>query len=314
MPCSTVSSDAVALGLVTAVQSRCRGWGGLARSCGIWVRWYLIWYWLPDLYAAGRGRPAGAADPGASVREPTAALGHHSAASGADRCSGCLAALFLSVIFKYADARHSLLSGAVSGVSSAVLLPIAARSLSGCSGCVDAGEEGRTQLTQAFRREAVDAHRAGAAPVNNKDLLPPAAQDLDADEFAEAVLLWPGRTVARAQALDKQQPRISENHVTVAALNPSEPHLGWLLAPAQFHAQLCQGVGHRRALWRPEQHAQEAGAALRRPRMIEAVPAVAALPGCRENQFSAVRACLRRPLVDGCASLRFLLPGWSFNW
>jgi hypothetical protein len=41
MPCSTVSSDAVALGLVTAVQSRCRGWGGLARSGGIWVRWYL---------------------------------------------------------------------------------------------------------------------------------------------------------------------------------------------------------------------------------------------------------------------------------
>jgi hypothetical protein len=48
--------------------------------------------------------------------------------------------------------------------------------------------------------------------------------------------------------------------------------------------------------------------------MIEAVPAVAALPGCRENQFSAVRARLRRPLVDGCASLRFLLPGWSFFW
>ena len=77
----------------------------------------------------------------------------------------------------------------------------------------------------------------------------------------------------------------------------------------------CQGVGHRQVLWWPEQHAQEAaGAALRRRRMIEAVPAVAALPGCRENQFSAVRACLRRPLVDGCASLRFLLPGWSFFW
>ena len=170
------------------------------------------------------------------------------------------------------------------------------------------------QLTQAFPREAVDAHRAGPAPVKNKDLLPPAAQDLDAGEFAQAVLLWPGPSVAPAQALDKQQPRVSENHVTVAALNPSEPHLGWLLVPAQFHAQLCQGVGHRQALWRPEQDAQEAGAALRRRRMIEAVPAEAALPGRRENQFSAIRANLRRPLVDGCASLRFLLPGWSFLW
>ena len=213
-----------------------------------------------------------------------------------------------------AEAGHFLLSGAVSGVSSAVLLAIAARSPSGCSGRVDASEEGRTQLTQTFRREAVDAHRAGAAPVNNKDLLPPAAQDLDAGEFVQAVLLWPGRAVAPAQALDEQQPRISENHVTVAALNPSEPHLGWLLVPAQFHAQLCQGVGHGQALWRPEQHAQEAGAALRCRCVIEAVPAVAALPGCRENQFSAVRARLRRPLVAGCASLRFLLPGWSFFW
>ena len=32
-----------------------------------------------------------------------------------------------------------------------MLLPFAARSLSGYSGCVDASEEGRTQLTQVFR-------------------------------------------------------------------------------------------------------------------------------------------------------------------
>ena len=37
MPCSMVSSDGVALGLVATVQSGYRVWGGLARSGGIWV-------------------------------------------------------------------------------------------------------------------------------------------------------------------------------------------------------------------------------------------------------------------------------------
>jgi hypothetical protein len=47
MPCRPVSSDGVALRLVTAVQSGFGVWGGLARSGGIWVRWSLVWYWLP---------------------------------------------------------------------------------------------------------------------------------------------------------------------------------------------------------------------------------------------------------------------------
>jgi hypothetical protein len=34
------------LGLVAAFQSHCRVWGGLARSGGIWGRWYLVWYWF----------------------------------------------------------------------------------------------------------------------------------------------------------------------------------------------------------------------------------------------------------------------------
>jgi hypothetical protein len=42
MPCSRVSSDDVVLGLVAADQSRYRVWGGLARSGGVWVRWYLV--------------------------------------------------------------------------------------------------------------------------------------------------------------------------------------------------------------------------------------------------------------------------------
>jgi hypothetical protein len=46
MPCSRVSSDGVALRLVTAFQSDYRVWGGLARSGGIWGRWSLIWSWI----------------------------------------------------------------------------------------------------------------------------------------------------------------------------------------------------------------------------------------------------------------------------
>ena len=46
MPCSTVSSDGVALGPVTAVQSRFGVWGRLARSSEIWGRWFLVWSWF----------------------------------------------------------------------------------------------------------------------------------------------------------------------------------------------------------------------------------------------------------------------------
>jgi hypothetical protein len=46
MPCSMVSSDDVALGLVIAVQNGFAVWGSLARSSGIWLRWSLVWYWF----------------------------------------------------------------------------------------------------------------------------------------------------------------------------------------------------------------------------------------------------------------------------
>jgi hypothetical protein len=54
MLCSLVSSDGVALGLVTALQSGISVWGRLARSGGIWVRWSLNWSWMPDLPVKGR--------------------------------------------------------------------------------------------------------------------------------------------------------------------------------------------------------------------------------------------------------------------
>jgi hypothetical protein len=44
-----VLSDWVALGLVTALQSGFGVWGRLARSGGIWARWYLDWFWFADL-------------------------------------------------------------------------------------------------------------------------------------------------------------------------------------------------------------------------------------------------------------------------
>ena len=43
MPCSMVSSDRVALGLVTADQSGFGVWGRLAESGEIWGRWDLVW-------------------------------------------------------------------------------------------------------------------------------------------------------------------------------------------------------------------------------------------------------------------------------
>jgi hypothetical protein len=46
MPCSRVSSDDVVLGPVAAVQSGSNVWGRLARSGGIWGRWYLVWSWF----------------------------------------------------------------------------------------------------------------------------------------------------------------------------------------------------------------------------------------------------------------------------
>jgi hypothetical protein len=46
MPCSTIASEGVALGLVTAVQSGFGVWGRRARSGEIWGRWSLIWYWF----------------------------------------------------------------------------------------------------------------------------------------------------------------------------------------------------------------------------------------------------------------------------
>jgi len=46
MPCSMVSSDSVAMGPITALQSNFDVWGRLARSGGIWGRWYLVWSWF----------------------------------------------------------------------------------------------------------------------------------------------------------------------------------------------------------------------------------------------------------------------------
>ena len=54
MPCSRVSSDSVALGPVTALQSSFDVWGRLARSGGIWGRWSLVWSW----FAGPPGRSA----------------------------------------------------------------------------------------------------------------------------------------------------------------------------------------------------------------------------------------------------------------
>jgi hypothetical protein len=46
MPCSTIPSDGVALGPVSADQRGCGVWGRLARSGEIWGRWCLVWYWF----------------------------------------------------------------------------------------------------------------------------------------------------------------------------------------------------------------------------------------------------------------------------
>ncbi len=54
MPCSTIPSDNVALGLVVAVQSGFGVWGRLARSGGIWGRWSWVWYWFAGPPGQGR--------------------------------------------------------------------------------------------------------------------------------------------------------------------------------------------------------------------------------------------------------------------
>jgi hypothetical protein len=46
MPCSRVSSDSVALGPSTALQSNSGVRGRLAQSGEIWGRWYLVWHWF----------------------------------------------------------------------------------------------------------------------------------------------------------------------------------------------------------------------------------------------------------------------------
>ena len=46
MPCSTIPSEGVALGLVTAGECGFNVWGRLARSDEIWGRWCLVWYWF----------------------------------------------------------------------------------------------------------------------------------------------------------------------------------------------------------------------------------------------------------------------------
>jgi hypothetical protein len=53
MPCSRISSDSVALGPVTALQSNFDVWGRLAQSGGIWGRWYLVWSWFAASRSVG---------------------------------------------------------------------------------------------------------------------------------------------------------------------------------------------------------------------------------------------------------------------
>jgi hypothetical protein len=53
MPCSTIPSDGVALGPVTALQRGFDVWGSLARSGEIWRRWSLVWYWLAGPQVTG---------------------------------------------------------------------------------------------------------------------------------------------------------------------------------------------------------------------------------------------------------------------
>ena len=53
MPCILVSSDAVALGLVTAVQSGFGVWGRLAEFGDIWGRWDLVGPGSPDVSPNG---------------------------------------------------------------------------------------------------------------------------------------------------------------------------------------------------------------------------------------------------------------------
>jgi hypothetical protein len=58
MPCSRVSSDSVALGLVPALQSNSGVWGRLAQSGEIWHRWYLDWYLTEMVRRSAESVPA----------------------------------------------------------------------------------------------------------------------------------------------------------------------------------------------------------------------------------------------------------------
>ena len=92
MPCSMVSSDGVALGPVTAVQSGCNVWGRLARSGVIWGRWSLVWSLLVG--PPGQGRSSyGDADHDYSMTLAiddrvlaTARFSEHAAADGNGAC------------------------------------------------------------------------------------------------------------------------------------------------------------------------------------------------------------------------------------
>src|SRR5262249_50569875 len=54
MPGSTIPPDRVALGPVTAVQSRFGVWGRLAQSGETWGGWYLVWSWFAAPPGQGR--------------------------------------------------------------------------------------------------------------------------------------------------------------------------------------------------------------------------------------------------------------------
>ena len=55
MPCSTIPSEGVALGLVPALQRGFDVWGSLARSGEICGRWSLVWSWFADFLQSMEG-------------------------------------------------------------------------------------------------------------------------------------------------------------------------------------------------------------------------------------------------------------------
>ena len=82
-----VSSDGVALGPVTGVQSRSGVWGRLVRSGEIWGRWYLDWFWFSDLPIEGSPTVIGITDDRMSAEigdrvVATARFSEHAATDG----------------------------------------------------------------------------------------------------------------------------------------------------------------------------------------------------------------------------------------